>query len=653
MNPNKPNLEDYYKKALSEKPIVSRDMARSLVESRRKNPAPLSLKTSGRKTMNIIAYSTAALITAGIVAYNAFDYNPGRPDAAEAPAAALISTENGAKARPEAKPDENVTSGKIKITESGAAEENVLPGDGGPASEAAPGEKSAGSNAAPESIINPDVKGISMITLRQSELEKLGLKVNNKEKFVLLDIDKNKAVKLGKGKVEVTSTGGLSDFGDEDIHVVPNEGVTTMISFVPVNIAPENKAPENKVSDTERFIIPRFITDISGAMRFSMLNEESSKYYSVNNPGLDGGLRSEKVDVMEMNLDNEKNSGEAHSKKVTAVIQSSGNNKDNINVSEAAAKTTITLAQGNEGGTGSGTVTTIHVDNNDTSKISLAVQEGTRALGMASIITPQLKEMIINTIIKRVNEKDSTGKMAKLIMQELSGASVNTSNTSFDNLTFEQREFLKSIAMDSVLRSVILKDSVIALMKINEGSTKPVNLNNNLTAMKNKLDEYIRINKFIPVAVSIDGITTDYIVWFDPTPELMEKLPKDVSDRLIPEIETLSKNGNICEYAAVKGDDTMMDIFRACNGAIENLAVSPNPTSGNIKLNYKLSEARNITVAVHDMYGRRKMNLAENLHMQAGPCENSYTVTGVEPGMYLIVVRSEVGEKAVQRIIIK
>jgi hypothetical protein len=175
--------------------------------------------------------------------------------------------------------------------------------------------------------------------------------------------------------------------------------------------------------------------------------------------------------------------------------------------------------------------------------------------------------------------------------------------------------------------------------------------------LNTNMNDFIRINKLIPVAIYLDGNNSggdyDYIFWFDPSEEFVEKMPSRLRRQLEAEIKALSNSQDICKSSAIAGEDTHFDVWRACSGAIENLNVYPNPANANVNVRYTLNDGQQVSIALHDMYGREIKSLSGNAMQAIGDYNQSFNVEDVESGLYLVVVKTGNGAKAVQRVIIE
>jgi hypothetical protein len=178
-------------------------------------------------------------------------------------------------------------------------------------------------------------------------------------------------------------------------------------------------------------------------------------------------------------------------------------------------------------------------------------------------------------------------------------------------------------------------------------------IDNDVNKLKNEFDEYTKVNKFIAVSIADNNKPGfKYILWFEPTLDFIEKVPGQYREKLIEEYNA-SKTNELCNNPAIAGEETYFDIWKACSGAIENLGVYPNPVSGVLNMKFNLTEPRLLSVMIHDLSGKLITSLKSNTRFQQGEFNESVKVDYLEPGMYILSVQSEKGEKAIQRFIVE
>ena len=90
------------------------------------------------------------------------------------------------------------------------------------------------------------------------------------------------------------------------------------------------------------------------------------------------------------------------------------------------------------------------------------------------------------------------------------------------------------------------------------------------------------------------------------------------------------------------------------SGALAITSVYPNPTSdGGATIAYTLSDDRRVQVSLHDLTGSKLMDLGVATQRKAGDGQIAFTLEGVTPGIYLVTVTTDRGERAVQRLIVQ
>jgi type IX secretion system substrate protein len=174
-----------------------------------------------------------------------------------------------------------------------------------------------------------------------------------------------------------------------------------------------------------------------------------------------------------------------------------------------------------------------------------------------------------------------------------------------------------------------------------------------IESYEESIDDYLKLNKLIPVKVNLPDCDKYYILWYEPNEDFLAALPEDHREKLVSELEAFDKADNVCTDGPVAGEDRYLDLWRSCNGAVENFTVFPNPTSGNVNISYDLKENRDIIVAIHNLNGVKMMELAGKNAKSAGKWTENYNLNNLQPGMYLLSIQTNTGEKAVQRIILK
>lgn len=175
-----------------------------------------------------------------------------------------------------------------------------------------------------------------------------------------------------------------------------------------------------------------------------------------------------------------------------------------------------------------------------------------------------------------------------------------------------------------------------------------------LSDMQSKVQNHIMLSKLIAVEIPYinDPDNEGLIFWYAPSEEVLNALPDRISNNLRMEIKEFQKKTATCG-SPIKSEQTYMDIWRACDGAIENLRLFPNPVQNDINIKFDLKESRTLRISIHDLTGTELMVIGENQFYSMGENTTKQNVSSLKPGMYLLVVSSSNGEKAMQRIIKK
>lgn len=161
------------------------------------------------------------------------------------------------------------------------------------------------------------------------------------------------------------------------------------------------------------------------------------------------------------------------------------------------------------------------------------------------------------------------------------------------------------------------------------------------------------INELIPIEVSFDGVKTDFIVWYEASEDFLTKLPHGMLEKINPELAAISEQEQHCNNAPIKKDDAVMDVWSGCSGAIKEMKVFPNPANNVSKVEFELEDNRQVSIAVYDLSGKLIKKIKNSDSYSKGRITEALNLNGVNPGLYYVVVKSDIGEQALQRIIIE
>jgi hypothetical protein len=174
-------------------------------------------------------------------------------------------------------------------------------------------------------------------------------------------------------------------------------------------------------------------------------------------------------------------------------------------------------------------------------------------------------------------------------------------------------------------------------------------------------------SKLIPIYIRmgnqpIEGTTrrrgADIYLWYYPTRELIAALPDRYRTTLQEELEVLAdveadrmKSSDACE--CLPGGPTVLGICRLSSGAVTSASLFPNPALGSTTIQYRLTQPRYVTITLNDMSGRYLRTLISGQELDAGAYQVALNLNEVQSGTYLVVVRTDRSEQAVQRLIVQ
>jgi len=172
--------------------------------------------------------------------------------------------------------------------------------------------------------------------------------------------------------------------------------------------------------------------------------------------------------------------------------------------------------------------------------------------------------------------------------------------------------------------------------------------------IENDLTSYIRVNKLVPIALKFPNSSeeVDYILWYDPDTELLNNLPEKYRETIEKEVVASNKE-EFCDTKPVAGEETYFDIWRSCAGSIKDMSIFPNPAKEKVSITYTLTEARKISIAIHDLFGKKIAELNPTEMREKGVHTEQFVLQGIESGMYLISIFTDQNETAAQRMIIE
>jgi hypothetical protein len=197
-------------------------------------------------------------------------------------------------------------------------------------------------------------------------------------------------------------------------------------------------------------------------------------------------------------------------------------------------------------------------------------------------------------------------------------------------------------------------------------------------------EQLFSINRLIPIRV-VTGDNSYYIFWYDPTAEFLDLLPSPVLVKLRLEavaseidldeaeqdnrarmndlhrlhatldslIDRRIAGGETIQPAEANPGSPIMETSRVSDGAISLYSISPNPNHGEFRVHYAVRETRTVGFSVYDINGNRLQVTTSGWREKS--YDNEVVVRlkkDLPPGIYLLVLSTDRGERAVQRLVI-
>lgn len=174
----------------------------------------------------------------------------------------------------------------------------------------------------------------------------------------------------------------------------------------------------------------------------------------------------------------------------------------------------------------------------------------------------------------------------------------------------------------------------------------------NINEIGNAIQDHIMFSKMIAIEIPYknDPEGDGLIFWYAPSEEVINALPERVRSGLLKEFTILQRSGAICG-APIEAEKAFMDIWRSCDGAIENLRLFPNPVQDLVNIKFDLKSERKVKISIHDLNGVEIKTILDYSEAIDGKFSERLDLTSLKPGMYMLVVSTPNGENAVQRLI--
>jgi hypothetical protein len=152
------------------------------------------------------------------------------------------------------------------------------------------------------------------------------------------------------------------------------------------------------------------------------------------------------------------------------------------------------------------------------------------------------------------------------------------------------------------------------------------------------------------------------VLWYEPTPEVIAALPERYRVQLEHELGLAVRYSSLCEIRNSQERETLEEVFagkplldtwRSCSGVLSTKPVAPNPARETTTVKLKIDEPRIVSISIHDVRGQFVETLMPERRLNKGEHEINVNL-GKQPfGMYLLLIHTNRGEQAIQRVIIE
>lgn len=92
--------------------------------------------------------------------------------------------------------------------------------------------------------------------------------------------------------------------------------------------------------------------------------------------------------------------------------------------------------------------------------------------------------------------------------------------------------------------------------------------------------------------------------------------------------------------------------IKKVNNFLQNLVVAPNPIGSEATIYYELGEPSMLTLDLHDVTGKKVMNILPNTSLSQGKYQKGVNVSHLNKGMYIVIMRTQ-DKVRIEKIIIK
>ena len=205
---------------------------------------------------------------------------------------------------------------------------------------------------------------------------------------------------------------------------------------------------------------------------------------------------------------------------------------------------------------------------------------------------------------------------------------------------------IQTLNIDSLVRSIPMLDTTNAHSKQMLASIKTIVVDGDADTANGQ-------RKMVQRRIEIKRMGTMTTADVDILKDLDTTMPSCARMSTKTRVIILRKGGS-SKAIIPNVDGSQLQENRVESGALKLENIYPNPTmDGGATVSYSLSGDRSITIDLHDLAGNKVSTLASGIRRQAGTGQIAFTLEGVMPGMYLVTMTTDKGERAVQRLIVQ
>jgi hypothetical protein len=217
---------------------------------------------------------------------------------------------------------------------------------------------------------------------------------------------------------------------------------------------------------------------------------------------------------------------------------------------------------------------------------------------------------------------------------------MSTTKDAFRRIEVEVNTQMKDIEfnLDSLMRMKHFKFDLDSLMKLKD---LKYDLDSMLKDVEIKFEKNINEIEDQEVLMWNDDQAQVHRIEVVRAPHIRSRIIVLSSRRTSPDTEIPLTKGSLQET-------------RTSAGSIMTTSVYPNPvTDGGATLRFELSEPRNVTLQLLDLAGDVVREPQKNIQRGPGQWQFAIEMNDLAPGMYLLSLTTDAGERAVQRLIVQ